>query len=37
VFDDGETAIYPASMLYEWLSRIEGVIEGLGPEELEEW
>jgi hypothetical protein len=35
-FDDGKTALFPGSMLYESLSQIEGVIEGPGPEELEE-
>jgi hypothetical protein len=36
VFDDGKTALFPASMLYELLAQIPDVIDGPGPEELEE-
>jgi hypothetical protein len=36
VFDDGKAALYPASLLYAALSRIKRVIDGPGPEELEE-
>ncbi len=36
VFDDGKTAVYSASVLYEWLAQLKGVIDGPGPEELEE-
>jgi hypothetical protein len=36
VFDDGKTALYPTSLLYELLPQISGVIGGPGPEELEE-
>ena len=36
VFDDGEIAVYPASLLYAHLPQIEEVIHGDGPEELEE-
>jgi hypothetical protein len=36
VFDDGETAAYPASLLYACLPQITEVIHGDGPEELEE-
>jgi hypothetical protein len=35
VFDDGKTAVYPATMLYASLSQIADVINGDGPEELE--
>jgi hypothetical protein len=35
VFDDGKTAVYPATMLYASLSQIAEVINGDGPEELE--
>lgn len=36
VFDDGKTALYSASALYGLLPHLEGVINGPGPEELEE-
>jgi hypothetical protein len=35
-FDDGKTALFPTSLLYDSLSQIAGVIDGPGPEELEE-
>jgi hypothetical protein len=35
-FDDGKTALYPTDMLYAALATLEGVIDGPGPEELEE-
>ena len=36
VFDDGKTALFPAPILYKLLAQISGVIDGPGPEELEE-
>jgi len=36
VFEDGKTALYPASLLYTALDDIERVIDGPGPEEMEE-
>jgi len=36
VFEDGKTAIFPADALYALLPTLEGVIDGDGPEELEE-
>jgi hypothetical protein len=36
-FEDGKTAHYPAEMLYAALPSLENVIEGPGPEELEEY
>jgi hypothetical protein len=35
-FDDGKTALYPTDMLYAALATLKGVIDGPGPEELEE-
>jgi hypothetical protein len=36
VFDDGNTALFPASILYESLAHIPDAIDGPGPEELVE-
>jgi hypothetical protein len=36
VFDDGKSALFPAELLYAALSQVEGVVDGPGPEELEE-
>jgi hypothetical protein len=35
-FDDGKTALYPTDILYAALATLKGVIDGPGPEELEE-
>ena len=36
VFEDGKTALYPSEMLYAALPSLKNVIDGPGPEELEE-
>jgi hypothetical protein len=35
-FENGKTAFYPTEMLYAALPSLENVIDGPGPEELEE-
>ena len=36
MFEDGKTALYPSEMLYAALPSLKNVIDGPGPEELEE-